>query len=154
MSTLSSRRRTLSVIGAAVMGAFGGCFDATESNEVDITVSNASDTPISYEVTVEEFEETGRIDAGGSDQYEDEIDRPGSAGQFDVVASFESVLDDTGDEPAESNSETGGNESTSEDSQTRQFGTTVSVDSDVIELSVTYTGEQMVVNPVVENDSS
>lgn len=158
MSGFSSRRRVLSVMGVAVVGGLGGCPDTTESEAIDITVSNASDTPITYEVTIEAFEETGVIDAGGSDQYDDELSRPSSPSQFEVVASFETQGADDSREGADgSNNETegteaDGNETDGGESQPDQLESPISVHSDVVELSVTYTGGQITVNSVVEND--
>lgn len=158
MSSFSSRRRVLSATGAAVVGTLGGCLDTTESEDIDVTVSNASDTEISYEVLVEAFEETGVIEVGGTDQYDDELSQPGSSSQFEVVASFETQgVDDSQDGTDDSNNETDGTETDGNEteggySQIERFESTISVHSDVVELSVTYTGGQMTVNPVVEND--
>ncbi|WP_336327689.1 hypothetical protein [Halovenus sp. HT40] len=158
MSSFSSRRRVLSATGAAVVGALAGCLDTSESEDIDITVSNASDTGISYEVLVEAFEETGVIEVGGTDQYDAELSQPSSSSQFEVVATFETQgADDSQDGTNGSNNETDGteadgNETDGEDSEAEQFERTISLQSDVVELSVTYTGGQMTVNPVVEND--
>lgn len=152
MSSFSSRRRVLSATGAAVAGTLLGCLDTTEAEDIDITVSNASNTPINYEVTVEASEETGVIEPEGTDQYDDELSQPGSSSQFEVVASFETQgTDDSRDGADGSNDETDGteadrNETDGEDSQAGPFERAISVHSDVVVLSVSDTSGQTTVD--------
>lgn len=154
MSVGLSRRRFLSTLSAAAMCSFVGCLDVTESEDIDITVSNASETPVEYDVSVDSFEETGAIEVGGSDQYEDKLGQPGSSSQFEVVASFTLPPDASQNESqGTGNNQTQNNETTS-GPESNRFETTVDITSDVTEVSVTYTGGQMLVNPVIKSDDS
>lgn len=145
MSKRTSRRAVLAG-GGTVVASLAGCLGRGSEEQIDVTVSNASETPVDYEVSIESFEESGSVDAGGSDQYEDKLSPPGSMTQFDVVARFgkavtatnESVNDSNG--PREAFFEIG------------SINDTVDVNSNVIEISVTFSAERIIVNPVAENN--
>jgi len=149
---VSSRRELLSMTSTAVTGFLVGCLDTAETGRIDITVSNASDMSISYEVSVEAFEQTGTIEAGGSDQYENGLDQPGSSRQFDVSATFETRAADA-ERPAPDN-ESNKSASDKKRRRTDQFDRPIDVDPDVSALSITYTGGGMDVNSVSITEDS
>jgi hypothetical protein len=154
MSGRLSRRRLLSTLSAATMGSFVGCLNVTENEDIDITVSNASGAPVEYDVSVDSFAETGAIEVDGSDQYEDKLGQPESSSQFEVAASFTLQLDAGQTEsqgPTDNQTRDNG---TSNGPESDRFETTVDIPSDVTEVSVTYTGGQMIVNPVIESEDS
>ena len=146
MSNGTSRRTVLAGAGALTVSV-AGCLDFGSSEQIDVTVSNASETPVDYEVSIENFEESGSVDPGSSDQYEDELSPPDSATQFDVVARFGQAVTATNQS---------GNDSDAPQEAFLEIGAiddTVDVNSSVIEISVTFSTERIIVNPVVENDS-
>lgn len=158
MSIRPSRRKLLSATGAVLIASLVGCADLDESEEIDVTVSNASPTPIGYEVTVGEVEKTGTVEASGSDQYEDELSQPESSTRFDVVASFERDLRDGENETQREDTgpENGASENESSDAQpeTGQFRETIEVTTDVLEVTIAYTGGEINVNTVVAENNS
>ncbi|MXR52113.1 hypothetical protein GRX03_10945 [Halovenus sp. WSH3] len=151
MSGRPSRRGLLSSVGAVFAASFAGCLDSSEREEIDVTVSNASTVPVDYDVTIEEVEKTGAIEASGSDQYEDELPRPDSTTRFDVVGSFEiDVRGSQNETEPRAGSETSGSANESSDGQPGggRFGATIEVTADVTKITVIFTGDQMNVNTV------
>jgi hypothetical protein len=145
MSKRTSRRAVLAGAGG-VTASLAGCLGFGSTEQIDVTVSNASETPLDYDVSIESFEGSGSVEPGGSDQYEDELSPPGSATQFDVFARFGQAV-------------TASNESVNDSGAPEEafleigaIDDTVDVNSNVIEISVTYSAERIIVNPVVENN--
>ena len=146
MSKRTSRRTVLAGAGV-VTASLAGCLGLGSSEQIDVTVSNASETAVDYRVSIEDFEQSGSVEPGGSDQYEDKLSQPGSATQFDVTARFGKALSAT--------NETQTNNETPEEAflELGAIDDTVDVNGNVVELSVTFSTDRIIVNPVVESDS-
>lgn len=146
MSKGTSRRTVLASAGVAT-ASLAGCLGLGSGEQIDVTVSNASETSVDYEVSIENFEQSGSVDPGGSDQYEDELSQPNSATQFDVTARFGKRLTAT--------NETETDNETPEDAflELGKIDDTVDVNGSVVELSVSFSPDRIIVNPVVEGDS-
>lgn len=140
-------RRTLLAGAGVVTASLAGCLGLGSTEQIDVTVSNAAETPVDYEMSIEEFEQSGSVDPGGSDQYEDKLSQPDSSTQFDVVARFGKRLTAT--------NETETDNETPEEAflELGKIDDTVDVNGSVVEISVSYSADQIIVNPVVESDA-
>lgn len=146
MSKGTSRRAVLASAGTLTAG-LAGCLGLGSDEQIDVTVSNASETPVDYDVSIESFEQSGSVGPGSSDQYEDKLSPPGSATQFDVVARFGRAVSATNESV---------NDSDTPEEAFLEIGSiddTVDVNGNVVEISVTFSTERIIVNPVVEGDS-
>lgn len=82
MSLTISRRRFLTLSGAAVVAASAGCLGSADVD--DVTISNGMSGTLSFEVVITQLaddsvvvDRSGTIEAGGTRRYADPIQRGG-----------------------------------------------------------------------------
>ena len=81
----ASRRTFLSVLGAGTATGLAGCLGR---DDLDVWVRNDLEDPIDYEITVEDFEESGSLDSDTTDRFEEVVSHPGTGEEIDMEVRF------------------------------------------------------------------
>lgn len=82
-----SRRAVLGAVGSATIGSTAGCLGLL-STDLSVWVRNDAEEEIDYEIQVDDFEESGSLDGGEMDRFDEVVDRPGSGESVEITLQF------------------------------------------------------------------
>lgn len=91
----TTRRALLGTTAATAAASTAGCSAVMDffSSDLNIWVHNDTEEEISYQISVEDVEESGTLPGGEGDTYEDVMEKPSSGSDIRVDAAFGFEID-------------------------------------------------------------